>query len=706
MEYLATLELQPAYHKGQNDIAREFYLPCMERAISYDRAVGFFSSSIYIIAWPSLKSFVLRGGKMRIICSPVLSQNDIDALNEGYSERVEEVNADYLCEEVNRLLNDPFLGKPTRVLATLVKMGVADFRIAFLRDQAETRHKRLFHDKVGIFRDAAGNALVFKGSMNETWSGLAADGNLESVDVFVSWEGQRDQRRVQAEIAYFTSLWENNYPSVSICKFPDIVRSELIKAAADVKEWPNLVDEINRELEESLQFSADRYLGGRIPLPHQRQALKEWIKRDRRGILEHATGSGKTFTALCAIRDALERGEIPIVLVPSRLLFTQWAQEIRETFKDMSPQILLCGAEHNRWRENTLLNRWTKRNENPRVIIATMQTASSEDFLVNTRQGDHIFLVADEVHRLGSPQYRKILSLYSGPRLGLSATPRRAGDPDGTDAIFDYFRGVIPPPFTLHDAIQAKTLTKYLYHIHKVILSDEEQVQWDQSTNKIRQLCARSQPRPDEQRNISSRIKQLLIDRSRIVKGAEGKIPLAVEVLSEHYRCGQRWIVYCDTQVQLSAVLTALRAHDLDAMEYHSVMHGDREQTLRHFELNGGILVSIRCLDEGVNIPAVSHALILASSKNPREFIQRRGRVLRKAPGKPLAVIHDTLVLPRDVGQDTSIPSIVEGEIIRAIEFGRWAENSGVITDLQRIALHFELNYEQILEEGIEDGDD
>lgn len=412
MEHLAELELQPAYHKGQNDLARDFYLPCMERAVLYDRAVGFFSSSIYIIAWSSLKRFVLRGGKIRIICSPILSQNDVDALDEGYREKVEEMQGEYLREEIKRLLNDSFLNKPTRVLATLVKMGVIDFRLAFLGSQTESRHKRLFHDKVGIFQDALGNAVAFKGSMNETWSGLAADGNLESVDVFASWEGQRDQKRVQTEIAYFMSLWEDKYPSVSIRKFPDIARSELIKMA-DVKEWPDLVDEINQELEESLTFSADRRLGGRIPLPHQKQALEKWMECNRRGILEHATGSGKTFTALCAIRDALERGEIPVILVPSKLLFTQWTREIRETFADLDPQILLCGAEHNGWRQDNLLNRWTKRNMKPRIVIATIQTAISEDFLMNIRQGEHLFFVADEVHRLGSSQYRRILSLCS-----------------------------------------------------------------------------------------------------------------------------------------------------------------------------------------------------------------------------------------------------------------------------------------------------
>lgn len=153
-----------------------------------------------------------------------------------------------------------------------------------------------------------------------------------------------------------------------------------------------------------------------------------------------------------------------------------------------------------------------------------------------------------------------------------------------------------------------------------------------------------------------------------------------------------------------------LKLRGIDAQEYHSQMQGDKERTLRDFELNGGAVVSIRCLDEGVDIPSVTHALILASSKNPREFIQRRGRVLRRFPGKHLAFIHDLLVLP---GENASIqqgtPSgtaILEGELARAIEFGNMALNPGAITELQRIADRYGLDIGSLIDEGFEDESD
>ena len=139
-------------------------------------------------------------------------------------------------------------------------------------------------------------------------------------------------------------------------------------------------------------------------------------------------------------------------------------------------------------------------------------------------------------------------------------------------------------------------------------------------------------------------LKRLLIARARIVKEAKAKIDLALSVLRKVYRQGQHWLVYCDNQQQLSKVLELLLENDFDAYEYHSGMSGDRESTLRYFTRNGGVLVSIKCLDEGVDIPAATHALILASSKNPREFIQRRGRILRKSPGKACAYLYDAVV--------------------------------------------------------------
>ena len=707
MNVLAELPLKTEYRKGDDDIANDFYLPCMSIATRYDRAVGFFNSAIYAIAWPSLKDFVSRNGKMRLICSPVLQPIDVDAIETGYSQRFEEQTSIRLRDEIRYMLSTPYLFKPATVLATLISLDVVDIRIAFMRKTG--RHERLFHDKLGIFSDLSGNAVAFKGSMNETWAGLSADGNLESVDVFLSWEHEREASRVKENEMYFEALWNDKYEhdGITVRKFPGIAREELVNAA-DAHNWPDLVDEICREMKAAERFEVQSETTTLKLRPHQSASLANWEKQNRRGIFEHATGSGKTITAIAAIKDSLTRREVPIVLVPSELLLDQWHREMTEHLLKQKPQILRCGAGNGKWHSSGLIEAWTRReSEIPRIVLATMQTAASPDFLERVVQGDHLLMIADEVHRVGSPNHQNILSLQTGPRLGLSATPRRSGDPEGTARIFQYFEGVVPPPFTLQDAIKSGALTPYFYHVHAVTLTPNEEERWDDISKRIRRMAAQGASTKDSDPMSEVWIKRLLIERARILKQAERKAETAANIVSSNFRRGERWIVYCDDLDQLATVRSELLKQGTESMEYHSAMAGDKEQTIRLLEANGGIVVSIRCLDEGVDIPSVSHALILASSKNPREYIQRRGRVLRRASGKSVAGIHDVLVLPSvseasEDGQDPRL-NIIAGEIVRALEFGRSALNPAAITDLERIALRFTNDYKALFDSGYED---
>jgi superfamily II DNA or RNA helicase len=670
-------------------------------ATSYDRAVGFFSSSVYALAWPSLRRFVENGGRIRLICSPVLSAQDQEALAEGHDALRDERVAASLRAEVQRLISHQHLGKPARVLASLVATGVVSIKLALLDRHSDSHSRRIFHDKVGLFRDAEGHCVVFKGSMNETWAGLSADGNLESVDVFVSWGGARDAGRVADEAAYFEALWTDQYPTVSVREFPQIAREALLDSA-DPANWVQLVDEICSEIALAGEVSADSRPGGRVPRPHQLAALREWRARGRRGILEHATGSGKTFTGLYAMREALDRGETPVVLVPSELLMDQWLGEVRETFAGRGVQVLACDGREPGWR--TMLGAWTRRAADPRVVVASMTTAAGDDFPGRIRAGEHLFLLADEVHALGSPERRKVLAIDTGPRLGLSATPRRAGDPDGTAALFDYFGGVVPPPFTLQDAITAGALTPYFYTVHPLALSPDEQAAWDELTDRIRRVHAQGLARGSEMAEVSQGTRHLLLARARIAKGASGKVPLAVRILTTSYRRGQRWIVYCDSRRQLEAVVAGLRGAGIEASAYHSALpRAQREATLEHLAALGGVVVAIRCLDEGVDIPAVDHALILASSKNRREFVQRRGRVLRIYPGKHYATVHDVVVVPNGAPSDRIATRLLAGELARAVEFGRGALNPSSITDIERIALRFDFDLNTLSETGVED---
>jgi superfamily II DNA or RNA helicase len=683
------LSLKTSYHKGEDDIAAEFYTPCLERTIYYDRAVGFFRSSIFLISWPTLTGFIERNGKMRVLCSHILEPEDIEALESGYTARIDERLAESLLNEVRSLLGDPILREPATILAGLVANRTIDFRIAIFRHD---RPHRLFHDKLGLFYDSLGNTIMFKGSMNETWTGLSNDGNLESIDVFASWDNLRDSERIQRERSYFEALWSNHYPGLLVREFPKVAREELEAVARSQSEILPL-DTIRPD-------SAQTQLELR---PHQIEALASWRDNKRRGILEHATGSGKTITAIAAIRESLQRREIPVVLAPTEILFAQWHRELHKFLGDIDLHVLRCGGGFSTWRSERLLRDWSRPGNLKQLILSTLPTASSDEFRSMLLQGDHLFLVADEVHRLGSRVASSILDWHVGPRLGLSATPRRAGDPAGTAALISFFAGILQPPYTIHDAIRDGHLSPYFYKPHVITLTIPEQDEWLRLSRKIGQISS-SKPMPDEpQPNLD----RLLIERARIVKSAQNKVGAATDLLLREYEPGSRWIVYCDSQEQLSAIGTALTSSGIETLEYHSAMEGDQHQTLRWFERAGGILVAIRCLDEGVDIPSVSHALILASSKNPREFIQRRGRVLRRAPGKTYATIHDVIVVPRRTPQtQRSDFTLIEGELARAVEFGRHAVNPTAIADLQTIAIDWEIDIHETVEEGIEDIED
>lgn len=698
-----------SYNKAEHDIAEMFYLPCMRNSNHYDRISGYFGSTIYIIAWDALREFIENNGKMRLICSPYVSDEDASALANGYSAKNNELLAESLAREVRALFDDPFLTAPAKLLAYMISKGIIDVKIAVPTGSESPNAKRLFHDKVGIFTDSDGSKVGFRGSMNETYKGLSSDGNMESIDVFPNWLDSRDAERVDDASAFFEKLWSESIPGIVVYQFPNASK-EILRTKSEGVKWHELLDEIHVEKSKAKKWKPSNHIGSRTPRPHQVNALETWVKNNRRGILEHATGSGKTFTAMCAIHDAFKRNEVVLVLVPSRDLLKQWDRELRDTLLEDKIYYLLCGDNNNEWKKPGSLSSWTSDGGSThRIILATMDTACSEDFVKNVSQGKHLFIVADEVHRLGSPRRRNALNIDAGARLGLSATPRRYGDPEGTAVLFDYFGGLIPPPYTLDDAIKSGVLTKYFYNPLTITLTQKEQEEWNDVTKQISQLMARMKSNGNADISITSntRLKQLLINRARIVKNASGKVPLAINLLLREYVGGQSWIIYCDNITQLKKVLNGAIDAGFDAFEYYADMEGDRDETLRYFAKNGGVLVSIKCLDEGVDIPSTTHALILASSQNPREFIQRRGRILRNSPGKLFAHLYDAITVPVVETEETpKSMSIIIGELSRAIEFGLGAENPACVTDLKNIAVDYQIDYNSLQNTGIEEDDD
>jgi hypothetical protein len=332
---LASLNLRTEYRTGSSDPIKGLYEPCLLQSTLYKRAVGYFRSSVYLVAGKATIEFAQRGGKIQLICSPELDEGDIDTIRAGYSGRIE-INPDLLITEIERMLSDPSTNYQTRVLATLVAVGALEIKIAMRPTQMG-----LYHEKIGIFSDDHNNRVSFIGSANESWSGWHSNGNFESIEVFCSWQHPSESERSARHELNFDNLWAGNTKDVQTIAFPEAAFDHL-----RAKSYQTLEDAKNEIQPDPESF--DTLTIRRSPLPHQLDAINSWRNQKSRGVFEHATGSGKTFTALEAARSHLGEGLPVLILVPSALLLQQWNEEVKTEYPDSL--IVLAGAGNDRWK--------------------------------------------------------------------------------------------------------------------------------------------------------------------------------------------------------------------------------------------------------------------------------------------------------------------------------------------------------------------
>lgn len=685
MKLLRKIVFLPTYIKSRNEIYEEFYKPCMENSIKYDRITGYFGSSIFLVINKSLKTFIENKGKIRIICSPILTESDMNAILEGHVEKTK----DNLANSINEILDelDKEFPNSVKLLSKMIGMGILEIKLAvFANDSA---YYRLMHDKAGVFYDENNNAVAFRGSINETFKGVSKYGNNESFDVFTNWDNYKDTERVKIVIDQFEKMWFNKESQLKTFELPEVSIEKIRRFSTD-KKLDELYDEVEIELyPKRKKWFADLGENPRKIRKHQEKALNNWEKNNRKGILQMSTGSGKTFIALSAIREAIyEKNEIPIILVPSKLLFKQWRNEIKNSFRN-EVTILPIGAGYKI--DKTKLMMYSNPNISlKRCILATYTSGSKDAFIKSISWGKHIFLIADEVHNMGAPQVRKLLSVKAGVKLGLSATPERYFDAEGTKMILDFFGGIIEPKYGISDAIKDGVLVEYYYDVFEVGLDIDEQEEWNRLTKIINQKIAINHAK-NEKINDDG-LEQLLFLRADIVKKAKQKVYFAEKILLDKFEFGHKWLVYLDDTDHVQELYSLLQKHAVfknQVFEYHSNYEGDLSNTLEYFTQNGGIILSINCLDEGIDIPSIDHALILSSSKNPRQYIQRRGRVLRKSPDKIFANIYDCFVSPNSlIDDDVPNLSIIRGEISRAWEFAENAKNSVIVKNKLKIIMN------------------
>ena len=692
------VEIKTEYRSRLDNVMKDFYIPVLKQAVLYKRAVGFFSSSALLEMSAGLCGLVKNGGKIQLIASPRLSAEDIEAINEGLRRRDEVIE-----EALIRELTSPKGPQETarlNLLSNLIASGVLEIKIAFLETDNMVG---MFHEKMGLMYDADNNIIAFSGSMNESFNAFRQ--NYEAVDVFTSWT--RDEDRVLAKQSAFNAMWNDYEPSIRVREFPQV--SDLIVSRYMVDRTPSLdLDEDIVRDEVRTVVKRETPAGPQIPSfvkmrPYQIEAINSWAKQGYRGIFDMATGTGKTDTALAALATlykATKQKLAVFIVCPYQHLVEQWKDDI--VAFGMKPIVCYSASAQKNWKERlkTAATGFNIGVQNHFCVVVTNATFSGDyvQSIVKKMRGN-VVLVIDEAHNFGADHLSTTLMDNMKYRLALSATIDRHGDPEGTQRLYEYF-GEKCIEYTLKDAIDNKMLTPYFYHPVVVSLNETELEEYLDLTAKIKRNV-----HADKHGKVvlSEYAKMLLIKRARLVSGAAEKVTVLRELIQD-YRHDNHMLVYCGATTMHDVDYKEGTAHieDIRQIDLVADMLGnelgmrvskftseedaaERERIKKDFDAGDHLqaVVAIRCLDEGVNIPSIKTAFILASSTNPKEYVQRRGRVLRLFKGKNYAVIYDFITLPfaldsvDQVDAETleSGKSLAKREIIRMKDFASIAEN-------------------------------
>ncbi len=693
------LDLKTEYRSRLDDVIKDFYTPVLKESILYKRAVGFFSSSALVALSIGICGLIQNDGKIQVIASPRLQQEDIDAINDGIKRR-----DDVIKEALLRELKEP-IGKfeeaRLNLLSNLIAYDRLEIKIAFLEDNNSIG---MFHEKLGLMYDAENNIIAFSGSMNESLNAFTT--NYEAIDVFSSWT--QDSERVLGKQLSFNAMWGDYEPSIRVMEFPEI-KAEILKKYKVTDQIDISLDDewINKSARKQVSDET-HIIGPRVPesvglRDYQKEAVCEWARHGYRGIFDMATGTGKTFTALAAAASLFEakKAKLAVIIIcPYQHLVEQWRESI--ILFGMKPIVCYSDSPQKNWRDR-LRNSVTSFNLDVldhfcMVSTNAMFSTDSIQKIVRDLRGN-VLLIVDEAHNFGADKLSGSLLPNAPYRLALSATIDRHGDEEGTRKLYDYF-GEKCIEYTLEDAINNHKLTPYYYHPVLVSLNEEELEEYLEITNKIRKaLDCDENGKPI----ITEYAKMLLIKRARIVAGAKEKV-FKLKDLMQQYKNDSHMLVYCGAttlhdvdyqedkppveEARQIDIVADLLGNELGMRisKFTSEEDIDERERLKADFAEGihiQALVAIRCLDEGVDIPSIKTAFILASSTNPKEYVQRRGRVLRNAPGKQFAVIYDFITMPialdtinqYDIDTLESVKSLAVREISRMKDFSSIAEN-------------------------------
>jgi len=685
------LVIKRAYSSDRDDILRDFYIPVLSESIEYHRIAGFFSSTSLAIAAKGIVGLIENKGTMKLIVSPRLTQQDLKMLIQT-NLTPREFAEKKMLEEIKNL-EDQLIADHVRALGWLIandklhiQVAIRAHSIDVASDQYDERIS-LFHQKVGILKDMENNIITFSGSINETASGWL--NNIEEFKVFRSWENVENDY-IDADVTKFNEFWNNSSSRVRVFPIPEAVRMKLIELAPD--------DIKQIDLWKWYRGESIRVANNVVLFDHQQHAVQSWLDHGMKGIFEMATGTGKTFAALDCVDKAakLHQRLVTIISCPLQHLVNQWEREVSNY--GLAHQIIIADSTNPNWK-NTLTDKLldvSNGHQDTLIVITTHRTLSSTSFEQIIRYLNSevvVMLVADEVHGIGAEKSKRGLLEEYGLRLGLSATPKRWFDSIGTKTIYEYFGDVIFE-FGLREAISTINpatgmtyLSPYRYIPVFIILSTNEIQDYYVTTKSIVKMYHNK--KKDE--NKIDVLENLIFKRANIVKNAEGKYT-ALKQTIRMIGHDIRWTIIYSTPQQIDDVMDLLDRMGIIHKHRFTMEEGtkaesrygglsEREYVLEKFAAGEyRVLVAMKCLDEGVDIPPARKAILMASSGNPREYIQRIGRVIRRFPGKEEATIYDFIVKPDFANLPTELieieKKILKKELDRSMEIAQLAINN------------------------------
>ena len=696
----------------------EFYLDVLPASKEIYLKLGYFSSSAIQTLSYGFAQFIHNGGRIKIISNHYMYNQDKELLQRDIS--LENASKkEYLLSDLGWISGE--LNRSHKHFFNCLKLLVSLDRLELV--PVIQKPKMMMHYKQGVFIDGDGNSLSMDGSCNFTRSGLLE--NAESISISRSWGGKIEEKRVINKKNNIIKILDRGSDKHEYLKSADIL--DAFSELGEDKSIESLLNDERHLLSSNLSHNSKRLLDKyeeeiktqikaikeepRFPYPeprdYQEEAYKQWLKSDKKGIFAMATGTGKTLTALNCLLHEFKNSQVyqTVILVPSKDLLEQWYEEVREfNFKS----IIRASSDYKWSQPIDHLNTQLAFDQNISfIIIAIYDTFSTLKFQKKTNNlPDSTLLIADEAHNIGAPTVKKVLpKLKYSKRIALSATPNRRFDPEGNELIEEFFNSKEPYTysFSMERAIKERILCPYLYHPHIVYLSQEEMDKYVEISKRISRLFDHA---TDSFRNLKA-AQKLMLERTQIIHKAQGKFEVFQKIIdslvNERGTLGYTFVYVPEGYDSLEhnfldqylgfvdQKYPSVRAH------HYTSKTDNRSEVMTAFE-EGNIdcLFSMKCLDEGVDVPRAEVAVFCSSTGNPRQFIQRRGRVLRQHPEKDYAIIHDLVVLPIPSVEQGSLKSekkLIKDELTRVIYFSSLSRNYyDCMEKFKDIAEFYELN--------------